>query len=292
MDIEVKPGKYVVAVSGGVDSVVLLNMLSNINNIEILVAHYDHGIRSESARDCDFVAKLAKGYGLVFIFDKGNLGANASEATARNARYKFLNKVKQQENADYILTAHHKDDELETIFINVLRGTGRRGISPLRSRAGVGRPLLKYKKEEIIKYAKKNNLKWQEDETNKDERYLRNYLRKNVLPKISEMQKKEILSIALKNHYTNEELDAILIELLDGKKNIDKKFLSSLEHKEAAEILAFWLGENNISLDRKKINNLVIKLKTLKKDSTINLTKNVSLLVEENSIRLYNNLTV
>jgi tRNA(Ile)-lysidine synthase len=152
MEVNLEPGVYVVAVSGGVDSVVLLNMLSMQSDLKLVVAHYDHGTRKDSENDRHFVDNLAKTYHLPFVFDMGTLGYDASEAIARTYRYQFLEKVRTATGARAILTAHHQDDLLETMFINVLRGTGRKGISPMQTNTYVTRPLLGMTKQMLLDY--------------------------------------------------------------------------------------------------------------------------------------------
>jgi tRNA(Ile)-lysidine synthase len=129
MDISVEPGRYVIAVSGGVDSVALLHALTKRPALDMIVAHFDHGIRPESAQDAAFVRTLAESYGLPFVTDRVELGPDASEASARQARYSFLRTLQRQYDATSIITAHHQDDLLETAIINLLRGTGRRGLT-------------------------------------------------------------------------------------------------------------------------------------------------------------------
>src|SRR5579872_4982441 len=108
--IQVPSGTYVLAVSGGVDSIVLLDILSRDQTLKLIVAHYDHGMRVKSDIDARFVANVAKKYGLDFFSETGHLGYLASEATARILRYEFLFKVKKRTNAQAIITAHHQDD--------------------------------------------------------------------------------------------------------------------------------------------------------------------------------------
>src|SRR4051794_16456164 len=131
MKIYVGPGKYVVAVSGGVDSVGLLDLLRMDPGVKLTVSHFDHGIRDDSHLDRAHVQALARRYQLPFVYDKGALGPGASEAEARTARYQFLDNVKTKTGAHAIVTAHHQDDVLETAIINLLRGTGRKGLSSL-----------------------------------------------------------------------------------------------------------------------------------------------------------------
>lgn len=165
---------YLVAVSGGVDSVVLLDMLVKEGEHELVVAHFDHGIRDDSHEDALFVAELAKKYGLPFETRREVLGKNASEELARDRRYEFLRDSAKKHKAT-IVTAHHMNDIAETIAINVTRGTGWRGLAVLDS--DIYRPLLNLTKREIVAYAKENNLEWREDSTNASDAYLRNRLR-------------------------------------------------------------------------------------------------------------------
>lgn len=179
--------KYVVAVSGGVDSVVLLDMLVHRRlphlllsepTTELIVAHFDHGIRLNSAEDAEFVKSLAEAYGLPFEVRREELGVGTSEELARARRYAFLCEVAAKYDAK-IMTAHHADDIVETIAINLVRGTGWRGLAVLDS-PNIERPLLEKTKAKLIEYAKQHNLQWREDATNQDVKYLRNDLRKKL----------------------------------------------------------------------------------------------------------------
>jgi tRNA(Ile)-lysidine synthase len=170
--------KLLVAVSGGIDSVVLLDMVVRAAKYDITVAHFDHGIRPDSAADARFVEGLAKHYKLPFTGKREELGANASEDQARRARYDFLFQEASKLQAT-IATAHHLDDMVETIIINIIRGTGWRGLAVL-DRAGVVRPLLKYTKAELREYALEHRLEWVEDSTNSSQKFLRNRVRQSI----------------------------------------------------------------------------------------------------------------
>lgn len=176
---------YVFAVSGGVDSVTLLDMHANRTDITIIVAHFNHGIREDADKDADFVRQLAENYKLTYMEEKQQLGQTASEEQARNARYKFLDKVKKQYKADMIVTAHHADDVVETMILNIIRGTGWKGLCSLRDTATVRRPLLEMRKSEITNYAHTHHLSWREDATNQETLYTRNYIRHHIIPKIN-----------------------------------------------------------------------------------------------------------
>ncbi len=171
--------KCVVAVSGGVDSVVLLDKLVRQNEYELVVAHFDHGIRPGSEADARFVEGLARMYGLPFELQREELGAHASEAVARERRYLFLADLAKRYDAQ-VVTAHHRDDILETIAINLTRGTGWRGLAVFGSHNNIVRPQLDVTKADIYTYALTHNLEWVEDETNASDTYLRNRIRKKL----------------------------------------------------------------------------------------------------------------
>ncbi len=185
--------KYLVAVSGGIDSVVLLSMLVQDAKHELIVAHLDHGIRPDSADDTRFVGALAKSYGLPFVTRREELGSGASEDVARSRRYAFLQEEAIKHDAT-LVTAHHSDDIVETIAINLTRGTGWRGIAVLGN-AQVVRPLLHLSKDDIRMYAKAERLEWAEDDTNSSDAYLRNRLRQKIATSLSDETKKELLEI-------------------------------------------------------------------------------------------------
>ncbi len=185
--------KYIVAVSGGIDSVVLLDMLSREEKHNLVVAHFDHGIRPESDADARFVWALAQKYHLPFEVRRETLGKDASEATARERRYAFLRDIAKKYDAK-IVTAHHQDDVIETIAINLTRGTGWRGLAVFSSEEIV-RPLLTKTKHELREYALSHRLEWVEDETNQSDNYLRNRVRRQLHRMLSDEARKALVSL-------------------------------------------------------------------------------------------------
>lgn len=215
--------KYIVAVSGGLDSVVLLDMLAKLartqSGLELVVAHVDHGIRPDSASDAAHVAQLAGRYGLPHETTRFELGPEVSEETARDARYAWLESVRAKHRADGVITAHHQDDVLETIVLNFQRGTGWRGLASLRTVDEKYRPLLGASKASLARYAIDNNLEWREDSTNDDVRYTRNYIRHGVLPKLNGRARKKLLALAEQQRKLRQEIEAEVAKTLTDVKD-------------------------------------------------------------------------
>jgi len=266
MDINLPAGRYVVAVSGGVDSMALLHILSQQPGVRLTVAHFDHGIREDSVEDRKLVEQVAKDYGLPFVYHQGNLGAHASEAKARDARYAFLYQVKQSSGAHAIVTAHHQDDVLETAILNLLRGTGSRGLSSLRSTDVIKRPLLHVPKKELLRYAEREGLRWREDSTNADERYLRNYIRARILPRFAEMNREALLAIISRAQEANAaiaEQVAQYLHVQPGLTTLDRYTFIQLPHAVARAVMAEWLLlRADTELSRRLLERLVVTAKT------------------------------
>lgn len=248
MKIDLEKGKYIVAVSGGVDSMTLLDILRKNSTLELVVAHFNHGIRKDSGEDEELVKKIAEKYTLIFEVGYGQLGANASEARARQARYEFLEEVRKKHNSKAIITAQHQDDLIETAFINILRGTGRKGLSSFTAK-NVLRPMMSMTKSKVIKYAKQNNLLWHEDSTNQETKILRNYLRLKVVPKLSATQKQELIENLIEAKKINETIDDELLGIekqiiSDGK--INRQRFAQLPSEVANELLIVWLAKNGV----------------------------------------------
>lgn len=228
-----KMNKYVVAVSGGVDSVVLLDILANQTDNELIVAHFDHGIRQESRRDAEFAKDLAKKYGLPFVSKREELGSDASEEKARDQRYAFLRSVAKKYDAQ-LVTAHHADDVIESIAINLSRGTGWRGLAVLDS--DVIRPLTEMKKSETINYAKKHELQWVEDSTNKTDAYLRNRIRQQVAD-LNEDVKRQLLALWETQKSIKAEIGLEAEKLIGSGPQYSRYFFSNLDERVGSELL-------------------------------------------------------
>ncbi len=314
MDIELGSGTYVVAVSGGVDSVVLLHMLMQMKSkvesrkskasdiqtldfktfdssgVRLIVAHFDHGMREDSAADQLFVQRLAAQYQLPYIYDEGRLGADASEDTARRARYAFLNQVKKAAGAQAIITAHHQDDLLETAIINLLRGTARRGLSPLINNHEIVRPLLRYSKQDLKNYASQQGLVWREDSTNQDTRYLRNYVRHKLLHRFTPSDRQAFLGHIEHIGELNQVIDGALINHLHlhpKPHELDRHTIIMLPHRVALDTLASWLRLRGVSaVSRKRLEKLLVATKTWRPNKCADIDRNWQLLVQKDTLAL------
>lgn len=226
--------KYVVAVSGGVDSMVLLDMLVRQSRHELIVAHFDHGIRDDSRRDAQLVERAAKQYGLPFESRREELGKGASEELARERRYAFLRSVAKKHNA-IIVTAHHLDDLVESVAINLLRGTGWRGLAVLAS-DDIHRPLIDEDKKELREYARTWGIRWREDSTNTNEEYLRNRIRKRTQG-LSDDKKRQLRALQARQVELRKEIDEEVARLVGGGPSYSRYFFTHLPEEVAVECL-------------------------------------------------------
>lgn len=291
MTLRLPSGKYVAAISGGVDSMVLLDLLMKLNDIELTVAHFDHGIRSDSSEDRLLVQAAALRYGLKFEFAEANLGTAASEATARTARYNFLNNVKLAHGAAALVTAHHQDDVLETVVINMARGTGRRGLTSLASTADIKRPLLNNTKAELVFYAKKHNLQWREDSTNTDQKQLRNYVRHSVMPRFSLEDRNKLLAYIQNTHAINKELDEALNCALGQLGNayvLDRAATAQLPCNVIKELLTvWWRNRGFLHYDTKTLQRALHDIRAGQTGAVVPLKKPYYMTIERHKLALH-----
>ena len=186
--------KLIIAVSGGVDSIVLFHLCLKLK-LNFFVAHCNFKLREkESDLDEKFVRDLAIKHNIKFYtksFNTKKLSSNYNKSiqmVARELRYSWFEELSKELNVKHILTAHHLDDSLETFLINLSRGSGIDGLLGIpKVNDTVYRPLLIFKKDEILSYAKENEISWREDSSNRKQDYLRNQIRIEVLPKLKEI---------------------------------------------------------------------------------------------------------
>lgn len=276
MIISLSPGKYIVAVSGGIDSMAILHMLRALPSLELIVAHFDHGIRDDSYKDRELVAQTAERYGLVFEYAEGKLGPTASEATARDARYVFLRSVKDRYHADGILTAHHQDDAIETAILNMLRGTGRKGLSALGDQRDIIRPLLHVTKTQITEYTSRySEIVWHDDPTNLKDQYLRNYVRLHILKGVDAKVRQQFIRQINHAQELNSLIDTMISDDLikhQDTDGIDRRWFTLLPYDVSCEVMAMWLRQNRIrDFTRQNIARLVVAAKVAAPGKSIDI---------------------
>jgi len=291
MDLKLPtPGVYVIAVSGGVDSVSLLHALQKHSGYKWVVAHFDHGIREDSSEDRKLVQELARDYGLSFVYKEGQLGAKTSEAEARDARYQFLRHVQAASGARGLITAHHQDDVLETAIINLLRGTGRKGLTALRSSHDLVRPMLDIPKRDLIAFAQANGLVWREDTTNVELDYLRNYIRHKIVPRFDDQSRTRLWQVINDLRFTNEELDRLLVTQLhlqsDGGQ-LEREYFVQLPYSVSREVMAAWLRAHGVAdFDGKTLERLVIAAKTGNNGQQFDVLRGVTMHLTDGQLAL------
>ena len=190
----IAPGRYLLAVSGGVDSIALADIAGQVMQenpkYEFVVAHVEHGIRGEeSLRDARFVEEFCRQRRLQFCLEHVDVPARAQmlgqsiEQAARDLRYQVLFRLAQKVMAKRIITAHHANDQAETMLLRLVRGSGLRGLGAMhRDNGMVVRPLLSCTHEELVNYCRSRDLKWVDDSSNDDIEYTRNFIRRQLVP--------------------------------------------------------------------------------------------------------------
>ncbi|MBR3323720.1 tRNA lysidine(34) synthetase TilS [Candidatus Saccharibacteria bacterium] len=270
----------ILAVSGGVDSVVLFDYFVNSLNItknatksakdKIIVAHFDHGTRKSSQKDAEFVKNLCQKHQVKFVTARANLGQQASEAEAREKRYQFLRKIAKDHNGQ-IYTAHHTDDLIESITINILRGTKWRGLAPMNS-SNIKRPFIEmgWGKKDILKYAGARQLKFRQDPTNYEDKYLRNRIRQQLAEKNSR-DLQNLLELFRRQTTIKTEIEQIIADILPPDGIYQRNWFKNLDEQVALEILRASLAQKNIRVTYPQLKDFLAAIKTYAPEKIFNL---------------------
>ena len=267
-----KGDSIVSAVSGGSDSVFMLEMLLAIKDdydLKIIVSHVNHGLRgAEAQRDEDFVKKLAEKNGLIYEVEHIDMAGYAREHSltceeaGRKLRYLFFEEIKEKYKADKVAIAHNENDVAETTFLNIFRGTGLDGLEsiPLRRDFYI-RPILCFEKSEILDFLKENNIHYVDDSTNFTNDYKRNMIRNEIIPFIKKNFNENIVSSMSRLASIAKENNIYLEDIINDKyinivksNTIDRESFNELNHYEKTLVLRKFLRENlnylnNISKD-------------------------------------------
>ena len=199
-----KGAKVGLAVSGGIDSMVMLdvfNKLKNKFNLNLYILHYNHKWRKESYLDASLVKKYCHANKINFIYEETKGKVVKDEETARDQRHLFFKKAMKKHKLKVVCTAHHKDDQVETILFRLARGTGPSGLMPMKKEFLINesiklfRPMLEFMKSEIKQYAKNNKISYIEDLTNLDVKYKRNLIRLKVIPALKKVNPEVVSNI-------------------------------------------------------------------------------------------------
>ena len=293
-----------VAVSGGIDSICLLDFLNKNKNqleINIVAVNVDHSIRDTSHNDTEFVANFCKKIGVPCYKFKVDVPLLAKEMkagieeSARIARYKIFDSVVQKGLADKVAIAHHQSDQAETILLNLFRGSGLKGASGMDAKQGIYiRPMINTSKNEILRYAKEQGLEYVTDETNSDTSYSRNFIRNEIMPKLKIRWKNvenNIINFASICKQDNEYIDSTIsfddIEFHSGEALVPLyKFASPVAVQN--RILRYCFGKLNLSKDIEKRHLTIIRnlISNGKSGSKINLPNKLSAKLEYDELIL------
>lgn len=274
-NLDYKNKSILIAASGGPDSMALLDLMRKLGPQKLVVAHLDHQLRSDSYLESVILKKYCQKHNLPFFetkWEKKGQPTTGIEAAARKVRYKFLKEVAKQEKIDYVLTAHHGDDLLETILLKLIRSGDPREMSSLKPIRRWGdfsliRPLLAYSKKDLLEYDKEEKIEFINDQTNAEDNIIRNRLRHHVVPKLKVesnfllkngnrflkemntlMQERQILFKSIKYE---EFLGTLRIkdkELLDFDDTLKRDYFSYLIKKKFGQQVSF--NEKNIARNK------------------------------------------
>jgi len=263
--------KVLLAVSGGPDSVALLDIVFNLRKdygLKIVVGHFNHKIRVKASdEDQEFTKKLAQKYGLEFVTEDSKEDIT-SEEQARKARYDFLLQIAKKYQITHIALGHNLDDQAETIIHNFIRGTGLKGlagISPKSQQNGLTliRPLLCLMRTEIITHLKENKLDYQTDLTNSKPDYTRNKIRLNIIPELEKLNPNLKRALAQKTQLYKG-LDQYLVTqardfLKNAKTGKDTLEFDQKEYLELSQALALEVLRQAIVIIKKTLKNITLE---------------------------------
>ncbi len=299
-------GRYALAVSGGADSMVLLDLFAAAapaRGYELVVAHFDHGLRADSAADAGFVAAAARRLGLPFEHAAAGLG-RASEARARAARHAWLEQVRTAAGATAILTAHHQDDLLETSLLNLARGSGRLGLAPMsKTRLGgltagaIARPLLAATRAQLRAYAAVHHVAWREDPTNAGLANPRNLLRHRLLAAAGPSWRRRYLALVAELAALNTKIDQTLGDIIAPARmspdtlQFDRDFVNSLSAPQLQELIlaAARALHPGIQLDRRLVTQAAAFARTGRTGTHRPLRLNILLMLKKGTLHITTN---
>ncbi len=214
---------YLLAVSGGVDSMVLADLFQ-VSGFNFQIAHINYHLRNEDSNlDQKLVSKFCERYKIPFhlyeVSENDKKPENSIQNWARELRYQFFRKIQKEKNLEFIVTAHHLNDQLETFIINLSKASGIKGLSGIPANENnIIRPLLNFSKHEIYEFAKDNDIEFREDKSNQKTDYLRNKVRHNIVPELLKINENFLQNFSKSIDILNQ-TKAVLNDLIDEKMN-------------------------------------------------------------------------
>ena len=282
--------KLLLAFSGGLDSTVLLHLLAECRktlSFQLSAQHVHHGLSPNADDWADFCRQVCLKLNIPFALSKINVNKNSglgTEATAREARYKALLSVDADFICpDFIVLAHHQDDQAETLLLQLARGAGVKGLAGMAAMSGkLLRPLLSVPRSHIEAYAKQHQLTWIEDESNANMQFYRNFMRHKVLPTLAQAYPsirqtlgRSALHMATANHLLDE---LALIDALQAGFDANKNstiFLTTLKNLSEPRVnncLRWWLAQNGLQMpSQQQLQQITQQLMYAKQDAAIEL---------------------
>lgn len=301
--------KIVVGVSGGPDSITLLNILNKLSknmNFEICVAHINHMIRKEADEETEYVKDFCKKINVQCFVKKADVlniadtNKEGTEETGRKVRYDFFEEIRKKTNSNKIATAHNSNDNAETVLMNIIRGSGSsglKGIEPIRG--NIIRPLIECNREEIEAYCDDNNLEPKFDKSNKENIYTRNKIRNLLIPYLKDKFNPNIIEainrLSILSKEENEYLESVVqVEfekiLLDKKENeviLDLKKFNELDKVIRSRIILFTINMvlgTNQGIEKTNIEDILVLCSNNIGNKFLMPNKNIKVLVKDKKI--------
>ncbi|MDO9545253.1 MAG: tRNA lysidine(34) synthetase TilS [Pelolinea sp.] len=275
--------QIVLGFSGGADSVCLLEILSRIG-FQVRIAYFNHQLRAAVEKEIQFVKNTANRYALDFTIGTENILSLAKnkgrgiEETARFYRYQFLFDIAKESNAKAVIVAHHADDQVETILMNLIRGTGLNGLigmdmvsfSEFSTSIPIIRPILNSWKIEILDFCKENRLSFMIDETNEDEEFTRNSLRGSLIPMLEKYNPNIKQGLFRMGMILRDEYDFLTKCADNAVDNVVQRSRQGFVEMDALEF-----GKYAVSVQRNVIDRLLDTYFNLENTKSFNLIENI-----------------
>ena len=281
---KIKNKKMLLAVSGGLDSVVLLDLLKELSSpckLQLCSIYIHHGqslnkeIENYRDKAKNFICSLSQSYGVEFLSPTASKKMLKSEKDFRDFRYYHFEKMIKEKKTDSIVLAHNSDDLLESRLLQLLRGCGPEGLISMQAwKAPYLRPLLGFTKKEIKNYATQNKLSWMEDPSNKDNQYLRNWIRNKWLMDLERKRTGSIKSLARSLEALTPTQNKDFCFSAIYPQGIQRQLLIEMSEKNQKRVLAFYMRKLGLSnYGQSHIEEILKQIKRKEKKFSIKILK-------------------